>query len=51
MRGSGDVFADLSFSDAPLMRLKSRGSPTRSRAPLTGAALRCARWRKNQSHG
>lgn len=23
-RGSGDVFADLGFSDAPLMRLKSR---------------------------
>ena len=24
MRGSGDVFADLGFADAPLMRLKSR---------------------------
>jgi predicted XRE-type DNA-binding protein len=24
VRGSGDVFADLGFSDAPLMRLKSR---------------------------
>jgi predicted XRE-type DNA-binding protein len=24
VRGSGDVFADLGFADAPLMRLKSR---------------------------
>lgn len=24
VRGSGDVFADLGFDDAPLMRLKSR---------------------------
>ncbi len=24
MRGSGDVFADLGFADAPLMRMKSR---------------------------
>jgi predicted XRE-type DNA-binding protein len=24
IRGSGDVFADLGFSDAPVMRLKSR---------------------------
>ena len=24
VRGSGDVFADLDFADAPLMRLKSR---------------------------
>ena len=24
MRGSGDVFADLGFADAPVMRLKSR---------------------------
>ena len=24
MRGSGDVFADIGFADAPLMRMKSR---------------------------
>jgi predicted XRE-type DNA-binding protein len=50
VRGSGDVFADLGFADAPLMRLKSRvageiaraldrrGLTVRAAAKATGAA-------------
>jgi predicted XRE-type DNA-binding protein len=32
VRGSGDVFADLRFADAPLMRLKSRVATEIARA-------------------
>lgn len=32
VRGSGDVFADLAFADAPIMRLKSRVASEIARA-------------------
>jgi predicted XRE-type DNA-binding protein len=32
IRGSGDVFADLGFADAPIMRLKSRVATEIARA-------------------
>ena len=41
VRGSGDVFADLGFSDAPLMRLKSRVANEIARAlDRRGASVR-----------
>ena len=41
MRGSGDVFADIGFADAPLMRLKSRVANEIARAlDRRGASVR-----------
>jgi Helix-turn-helix domain len=51
VRGSGDVFADLGFADAPVMRLKSRVATEIARAldrrglsMPDGAPRCCARW-------
>ena len=43
MRGSGDVFADLGFADAPVMRLKSRVATEIARAlDRRGLSVRAA---------
>ena len=43
IRGSGDVFADLGFADAPVMRLKSRVATEIARAlDRRGLSVRAA---------